>query len=59
MNIVYISPHFPPNYFLFCVNLKKLGANVLGIGDAAYDNLRPELKEGLTEYYRVDDMCGL
>lgn len=57
MNIVYISPHFPPNYFLFCVNLKKLGANVLGIGDAAYDNLRPELKEGLTEYYRVDDMA--
>ncbi|AOY58691.1 MULTISPECIES: ATP-grasp domain-containing protein [Desulfococcus] len=56
MNVVYLSPHFPPNYYLFCVHLKQAGANVLGIGDTAYDQLRPELKEGLTEYYRVDDM---
>lgn len=56
MNIVYISPHFPPNYALFCVHLKRLGANVLGIGDAAYDQIGQELREGLTEYYRVDDM---
>ena len=57
MNIVYLSPHFPPNYYLFCVHLKKMGANVLGIGDAAYDQIGHELKEGLTEYYRVDDMA--
>ncbi len=56
MNIVYLSPHFPPNYYLFCVHLKKMGAAVLGIGDAPYDRLHPELKDGLTEYYRVDDM---
>ncbi len=56
MNIVYISPHFPPNYYLFATHLKDRGANVLGIGDTAYDQLRPELKEGLREYYRVDDM---
>ena len=56
MNIVYLSPHFPPNYYLFSVNLKKMGANVLGIADVSYDELRNELKDAITEYYRVDNM---
>lgn len=56
MNYIYLSPHFPPNYYNFCVALKRLGVNVIGLGDLAYDNLRPELKESLTEYFRVDDM---
>lgn len=56
MNVVYISPHFPPNYYLFCTHLHRLGVNVLGIADEPHDKLRPELKEGLTEYYRVDAM---
>ncbi len=56
MNFVYLSPHFPPNYYLFCVHLRRLGANVLGLADAPYDSLRPELKSALCEYYRVDDM---
>ena len=29
---------------------------MLGIGDAPYDELLPELKEALTEYYRVDNL---
>jgi len=56
MNIVYLSPHFPPNYYPFCVHLKQLGANVLGVADESYDNLHPELQDALTEYYRVDDL---
>lgn len=56
MNVVILSPHFPPNYYSFCVWLHKLGATVLGIADEPYDRLRPELKEALVEYYRVDDM---
>jgi hypothetical protein len=56
MNIVYLSPHFPPHYFRFCQNLKEAGANVLGIGDTPYDDLAPELKDALTEYFRVDDL---
>jgi biotin carboxylase len=32
------------------------GANVLGIADAPYDQLAPEVRQALTEYYRVDDM---
>lgn len=56
MNIVYLSPHFPPHYHRFCHNLKKAGANVLGLGDTPYDHLAPEVSDSLTEYYRVDDM---
>jgi len=56
MNYICFSPYFPPNYFRFSVSLKKYGVNVLGIGDAAYDDLHPELKSTLTEYYRVDDL---
>lgn len=56
MNYIYFSPHFPPNYYQFCVALKKYGANVLGLGDTHYDDLRQELKSTFTEYYRVDDM---
>jgi hypothetical protein len=56
MNFVYLSPHFPPNYYLFCVNLQLLGATVLGLADEPYELLRPELKAALKEYYRVNDM---
>ncbi len=56
MNHVYLSPHFPPNYHNFCVHLRRLGVNVLGIADEPYEWLLPELKDALTEYYRVDDM---
>ena len=56
MNFIFLSPHFPPNYYQFCVHLSALGANVLGIADEDYDNLRPELRSSLTEYYKVENM---
>ncbi len=56
MNIVYLSPHFPHQYHRFCWHLKQAGANVLGIGDAPYDHLNAEVRDSLTEYYRIDDM---
>lgn len=56
MNVLYLSPHFPPNYYHFCVHLKNLGLNVLGLADEPYDHLRPELKAGLTEYYQANNM---
>ena len=49
MNFVSLSPHFPPNYYPFCARLKGLGVNVLGLADAPYETLRPELREALTE----------
>jgi len=56
MNVIFLSPHFPPQYFRFCLNLKAAGANVLGVGEEPYDNLSREVRSALTEYYRVDNM---
>jgi hypothetical protein len=56
MNIVFLSPHFPPHYFRFCMNLRRAGAKTLGIGDAAFDLLPAEVRDSLTEYYRVEDL---
>lgn len=56
MNFVFISPHFPENFYHFCESLKRNGVNVLGIGDTDYNNLRPELKSSLNEYYRVNSL---
>ena len=56
MNFVHLSPHFPPNYYRFSVGLREEGVNVLGLADAPYGSLRPELRGALSEYYRVDDM---
>ncbi len=54
MNIVFLSPHFPPNFYHFCVALRQQGVNVLGIADAPWEELRPELRAALTGYYRTD-----
>ncbi len=56
MNFVFISPNFPEAYWHFCDRLAVNGVTVLGVGDAPYDQLRPELRQALTEYYRVDSL---
>ncbi len=55
-NVVFLSPNFPVNYWQFCRELKNNGLNVLGIGDQPYDELLPELKDSLTEYYKVGSL---
>ena len=56
MNFIFISPNFPTNYWQFCRELKNNGVNVLGIGDAPYDELDVNVKDNLNEYYRVDSL---
>lgn len=56
MNLVFISPHFPATYSHFCAGLRANGVNVLGIADAPYDELNEELRNSLTEYYRVNSL---
>ncbi|QRK04987.1 ATP-grasp domain-containing protein [Archangium violaceum] len=51
MNVVFISPHFPPQFFHFVTALRELGVSVLGLGDASYDSLRRELRDSLSEYF--------
>ncbi|HYI00913.1 carboxylate--amine ligase [Hyalangium sp.] len=58
MNVVFISPHFPPHFLHFVTALRERGIHVLGIGDTPYDTLRHELRGALSEYYftpRLDD----
>lgn len=56
MNFVFISPNFPEAFRWFCIRLKENGVNVLGIGDASYAELHPDLKTSLTEYYKVNSL---
>ena len=56
MNLIFISPHFPETYWHFCAGAKANGINVLGIADAPYEQLSPQLKDSLTEYYRVRNL---
>lgn len=55
-NFVFISPNFPTNYWQFCRELKKNGMNVLGIGDQPYEELTEDLKQNLSEYYKVGNL---
>lgn len=56
MNFIFIAPEFPDNYRHFCDRLKHNGVNVLGIGEAPYETLSDNLKNALTEYYRVNSL---
>ena len=55
-NFIFISPNFPTNYWMFCRELKNNGLNVLGIGDQPYDELNPNLRDSLNEYYKVSNL---
>lgn len=56
MNFVMISPHFPSNFETFAVRLREQGINTLGIADTPYEQLSENLRNHLTEYYRVENM---
>lgn len=58
MNFVFLSPHFPPNYYHFIERLANNGINVFGIADTTYDQLSQELSKVLSEYYRVESMLN-
>ncbi len=58
MNVVFLSPHFPPSWWRFVRGLADVGATTLGIADENWENLRPELRESLHDYYRVDDLAN-
>ncbi len=55
-NFIFVSPNFPTNYWQFCKELKNNGLNVLGIGDAPYEELTSELRDSLNDYYKVSSL---
>ncbi len=56
MNFIAISPNFPPNYHQFWRILAERGVNLLGLGDTPYDELDPNLRPYLTEYFYLPYM---
>ncbi|HEY9838863.1 MAG: acetyl-CoA carboxylase biotin carboxylase subunit family protein [Candidatus Sericytochromatia bacterium] len=56
LNVVALSPHFPQNFTHFWLRLREAGARVLGIADTPWEELPSDLRQALTEYYRVEDL---
>lgn len=56
MNVIFLSPQFPPQFFRFCAALKARGVNVLGLGDTPFHELSEEQKSSMTEYYFAQGM---
>jgi hypothetical protein len=56
LNVLFLSPHFPLNFWQFVARLHDVGATALAIADEPWERLRPELRAGVSEYYRVTDM---
>ena len=55
-NFILISPHFPQTYWRFAEALKQRGFRVLAIGDSSYEELCPELKDNIDEWYACYNM---
>jgi hypothetical protein len=58
LNVVFLSPHFPPNWYRFAVALREVGANVFGVADVNHEQLHPDLRAALNDYYRVDSLMS-
>lgn len=56
MNLVYLSPHYPPHFGHFVERLSERGVKVLGITDQYDHQLRSELQNALTSHYRVESL---
>ena len=56
MNVLYVSPDFPPNYRHFIFALRDAGAKVLGVGDTPAWELPDDLRAAMAEYIQVPDM---
>lgn len=56
MNVVILSPHFPPNHVHYAQAVKRYGDTALGIGDSP--DISDELREALDEYVYVPDMMN-
>ncbi len=56
MNFIFLSPNFPKTYYHFTASLKNNGVTTLGIGDCPYEELSPECRDSLVEYYKVNSL---
>ena len=56
VNVLVVSPHFPPNFQNFARSLRAAGATVLGLADAPPESLPAGLREVLAECAFVPDL---
>ena len=56
MDVLLISPGFPPEMPWFTRGLAEVGAHVLAIGDQPKEALQPEVRQALTAYHRVGNL---
>jgi biotin carboxylase len=54
MDILYISPEFPPNYIHFVRHAHALGARVWAIGEAEFFSMPAEVRAWIRWYVRTD-----
>jgi hypothetical protein len=54
MDLLYISPEFPPNYAHFIEHLHSLGVRVWGLGEADFYFMPVSLRSALTWYVQAD-----
>ncbi len=56
MNVVHLSPHFPPHFDRFATRLAWRGAKVLGITDQDPRHLGGELRQALHDHVQVPSL---
>lgn len=56
MDVLLISPGFPPEMPYFTRGLAEVGARVLAIGDRPRESLDPAVRHALTAYHQVRDL---
>src|SRR6185369_8425588 len=54
MNVLLLSPGYPPEMPFFTRGLAQIGVNVIGLGDQHQSALPPEARDHLAAYYQ----CG-
>ena len=54
MDLLYISPEFPPNYANFIFKLDEMKVNVWGIGEADFYSMPQKLRSALKWYVRAN-----
>jgi biotin carboxylase len=53
MNVVFLSPAYPPEMQQYTRGLAEVGATVLGVGDSHPEGMPPWLKHSLADYLQV------
>ena len=53
MNVVFLSPNYPPEMHEYTRGLAQVGARVYGVGDSPSGGLAPKVRAALTDYLQV------